>query len=139
MTSRVNHGKPRRLYLIIYTDETSQFAPLSKTDTVRELCAVEADLTPIPESQMLQRRGVDGFMYFSTDGEIEIVCKWLEFLHQFQILRVHRLIQRIDQAQTITFTLLYNGTYCKMADHTPLTATDTFLGQRYNSVNVDFF
>ncbi|POS74752.1 hypothetical protein DHEL01_v206854 [Diaporthe helianthi] len=98
VTSRVNHGKPRRLYLIVYTDEISQVAPLAKTDTVRELCAVEADLTQIPESQMLKRQGIDGFMYYSTDGEIEIVY----------------------HAPTITFTLLYNG-------------------QRYNSVNVDFF
>ncbi|KAG8164168.1 hypothetical protein KVR01_006086 [Diaporthe batatas] len=87
VTSKVNHGKPRRLYLIIYTDETSQVAPLSKTENVRELCAVDADLSLIPESQMVKRRGTDGFMYFSTDGEIEIVYR----------------------AQTIRFTLIYKG------------------------------
>ena len=83
MTSRVNHGKPRRLYLIIYTDEISQVAPLSKTEQVRELCVVEADLSQIPESQMNMRRGIDGFMYFSTEGQIEIVCECLDFLCQF--------------------------------------------------------
>lgn len=77
VTSRVNHGKPRRIYLIIYSDETSREAPLSKTETVRELCTVEADLSHIPESQMSKIRGIDGFMYFSIDGQIEIVCKCL--------------------------------------------------------------
>lgn len=75
VTSKVNHGKPRRIYLIIYSDETSQVAPLGKTETVRELCTVEADLSQIPESQMTKIQGTDGFMYFSTNGQIEIVCK----------------------------------------------------------------
>ncbi|KAI3391282.1 hypothetical protein diail_7641 [Diaporthe ilicicola] len=87
VTSRVNQGKPRRIYLIIYSDETSQVAPLSKTDTVRELCAVEADLSQIPENQITQVRGFDGLMYYSTSGQIEIVYK----------------------SQTIRFTLIYNG------------------------------
>ncbi|KAI7782792.1 hsp70-like protein [Diaporthe eres] len=87
VTSKVNHGKPRRIYLIVYSDETSQVAPLSKTETVRELCAVEADLSQIPESQLTKVQGTDGFMYFSTNGQIEIVYK----------------------SQTITFTLIYNG------------------------------
>lgn len=85
MTSRVNHGKPQRLYLIVYTDETSRVAPLSKSETVRELCAVEADLSPIPESQMNKRRGLDGLMYFSIDGQIEIVCKWTGVLYHFRV------------------------------------------------------
>ncbi|KAG6354698.1 hypothetical protein INS49_004716 [Diaporthe citri] len=87
VTNKVNHGKPRRIYLIIYSDETSQVAPLGKTETVRELCTVEADLSQIPESQMTKVQGIDGFMYFSTNGQIEIVYK----------------------SQTITFTLIYNG------------------------------
>lgn len=86
VTSKVNHGKPRRIYLIIYSDETSQVAPLSKTETVRELCAVEADLSQIPESQMTKVQGTDGFMYFSTNGQIEIVCKCLYRSHHFIIL-----------------------------------------------------
>lgn len=77
MTSKVNHGRPRRIYLIIYSDETSRVAPLSKTDTVRELCTVEADLSHIPERQMAKVQGSDGFMYFSTEGQIEIVCESL--------------------------------------------------------------
>lgn len=87
VTSRVNHGKPRRLYLIIYSDETSQVAPLSKTEAVRELCTVEADLGQIPESQMPKRQGIDGFMYFSLDGQIEIVCKYLHLWHHFTIVQ----------------------------------------------------
>lgn len=77
VTSKVNHGKPRRIYLIIYSDETSQVAPLSKTDTVRELCTVEADLSHIPESQITKVRGSDGLLYFTMDGQIEIVCKYI--------------------------------------------------------------
>lgn len=87
MTSRVNHGRPRRIYLIIYSDETSQVAPLSKTDTVRELCAVEADLSHIPESQIDKVRGSDGFMYFSTDGQIEIICESLHLSSDFITLQ----------------------------------------------------
>lgn len=79
VTTKVNHGKPRRIYLIIYSDEASEVAPLSKTETVRELCAVEADLSQIPESQITKVQGTDGFMYFSTHGQIEIVCKCLYF------------------------------------------------------------
>lgn len=83
LTNKVNHGKPRRIYLIIYSDETSRVAPLRKTDAVRELCAVEADLSHIPESQIDKVRGSDGFMYFSIDGQIEIVC---ECPHTFSCL-----------------------------------------------------
>lgn len=85
MTSKVNHGKPQRLYLIIYTDETSRVAPLSKTETVRELCDVDADLSQIPEDQMTQRKGIDGFMYFETEGQLEIVCKWLGVSRRFEV------------------------------------------------------
>ncbi|KAL1860361.1 hypothetical protein Daus18300_009274 [Diaporthe australafricana] len=83
VTSRVNHGKPRRIYLIIYVDETSQIAPLGKTETVRELCALEADISQFPESQMTKVRGLDGFMYYSTGGQIEIVCEYLRLSISF--------------------------------------------------------
>lgn len=86
VTSKVNHGKPRRIYLIVYSDEISQVAPLSKTETVRELCAVEADLSQIPESQLTKVQGTDGFMYFATSGQIEIICKCLYRPYHFMVL-----------------------------------------------------
>lgn len=87
VTSRVNQGRPRRIYLIIYSDETSQVAPLSKTDTVRELCTVETDLNHIPESQLAKVQGSDGFMYFTTEGQIEIVCESSHLFFDFLILQ----------------------------------------------------
>lgn len=62
-------------------------APLGKTDAVRELCAVEADLSHIPESQITKVRGSDGFMYFSIDGQIEIVCECSHTTFGFMVLQ----------------------------------------------------
>lgn len=75
--------------MIVHEDRQSDVAPLARSgrddDTVRPLCTVEADLGQIPEDQITQRRGEDGFMYFYLDGKIEGVCKSMVLSIDFEM------------------------------------------------------
>lgn len=76
MTCKVNQGKPPRICLSVYADEQSDEAPLAKNDNVKDLAIVEADLREVPEDEIEQVRGSDGFMYYYLEGQIEALCKF---------------------------------------------------------------
>lgn len=73
--AKVNNGRPKWVLLTIYSDETSDVAPLARDEDVKPLCNAEADLTHIPEDQLTKRQGSDGQMYYFVDCEIEIACE----------------------------------------------------------------
>lgn len=114
MTCRVNQGKPRTIYLIIYADEQSEAAPLGMNGNVHELCTVEADLRQIPESQIMQVIGSDGFMYYYIEAQIEALCKLKPSTWDACLLRVGIICNRstdmpIDGSASVAYTLIYNG------------------------------
>lgn len=74
---KVNFGRPNTVLLYIYSDDTSDVAPLAMNDHVKTLCMAEADLSHIPDDQLTQRQGTDGVMYYVVDCQIEIVCEFM--------------------------------------------------------------
>ncbi|ETS77946.1 hypothetical protein PFICI_10008 [Pestalotiopsis fici W106-1] len=69
--SRVSGGRPESIKLEVYSDETSQIAPLRKNGSVKSLCLVEANLSAIPDADLPIRRGIDGHDYYDIDCDIE--------------------------------------------------------------------
>lgn len=81
---------------------------MSRTDNVHELCTVEADLRQIPEAQIRQTRGIDGFMYYLIEGQIEAVC---ESNCNAQCLEPSLWVtdDSIDGSASTMYTLIYHG------------------------------
>lgn len=73
--SRVSYGRPRSIDLVIYSDEISQSAPLTRDGNVKLLCLVSANLSAIPDAEFPIRRGVDGHDYYDIDCDIEAACE----------------------------------------------------------------
>lgn len=102
------------MLLTVYEDEHSEVAPLARTgrddDNVRPLCTVKADLHAIPESQISQRRGKDGFMYYYLEGEIEAIreCIWSISPPTVSPSETNLLI---DGGTSAAYTLIYGGKY----------------------------
>lgn len=68
-------GRPTAIHLVVYSDATSETAPLAKNGNIKLLCHVEASLAAIPDDQLPIRRGADGHNYYDIDCDIEAACK----------------------------------------------------------------
>ncbi|KAI0174489.1 hypothetical protein BJ166DRAFT_493009 [Pestalotiopsis sp. NC0098] len=75
--SRASMGRPAAVHLVVYSDATSETAPLAKNGNVKLLCHVEASLAAIPDDQLPNQRGADGHNYYNIDCDIEAACKYL--------------------------------------------------------------
>lgn len=75
VVSRVSWGRPNLVCLNVFSDKTSDTAPLAKNHNVNTLCIVEADLSHIPDKDIPRRQGVDGMMYYVVECQVEIRCK----------------------------------------------------------------
>ncbi|KAI1427735.1 hypothetical protein F5Y12DRAFT_792035 [Xylaria sp. FL1777] len=69
----VGTRRTRMFPLTIYADETSSTAPIERSDSVKLLCRLNADMRSIPDDQLDQRLGVDGRMYYCLEFEIEAI------------------------------------------------------------------
>lgn len=76
VTSKVNFKRPTLIDFYIYSDETSETAPLARNDNVKALCAAEADISHIPVEQIPTSEGADGLMYYVVSFHIEIACEF---------------------------------------------------------------
>lgn len=109
VVSMVKWGRPPTYVMVtVYCDEISEAAPLSKTDNVKMLCNIEADLSQIPENQILQQQGTDGMMYYVVNCEVEISCEY-EGLFQCMTTGEGLLTFRTDDAASADYTLIHNG------------------------------
>ncbi|KAI1121719.1 hypothetical protein F5Y10DRAFT_271794 [Nemania abortiva] len=69
----VGNGRSRTFPLTIYADEESSVAPIARTEAVKALCHLTADLGAIPDNQLDQRQGSDGRMYYHLQFDLELV------------------------------------------------------------------
>ncbi|RYP14822.1 hypothetical protein DL765_006123 [Monosporascus sp. GIB2] len=73
ITTLVSSGRIQKLTLEIFVDGIDRPAILSRDGNLKVLCKVEADISHIPDSQLTQKRGVDGNMYYVVDAKLESV------------------------------------------------------------------
>ncbi|KAH9904264.1 hypothetical protein F4778DRAFT_789845 [Xylariomycetidae sp. FL2044] len=71
----VSAGRVNEVSISVYSDETSERAPLIHDENVNLLCRVVADVSHIPEENLDKITGIDGRIYYSLDCEIEAVFR----------------------------------------------------------------
>ncbi|RYP73513.1 hypothetical protein DL771_003552 [Monosporascus sp. 5C6A] len=69
----VSSGRVQKLKLDILVDSIDRQANVLRDENLKLLCRVEADISHIPESQLTQRRGADGNLYYVVDAKLEAV------------------------------------------------------------------
>ncbi|KAK0613320.1 hypothetical protein B0T14DRAFT_438063 [Immersiella caudata] len=68
-----SQGRFGKMSLNIYADNNNRQAVVKRDERVATLCRLEADLSHIPESELIHHQGADGLMYLKVRCEIESV------------------------------------------------------------------